>query len=107
VNAILQYPDFNLTFEASLTGGTGEQSADLVFVGAGGPLHIFRHGHRFIPASGGAPRVLEAGRSGVRYHLRKWLDCVRSRLRPNADVVVGCYAFMACYLANLAYRDKD
>ena len=36
-------------------------------------------------------------------HHRDWLDCVRSRKRPVADVEVGARSVAVCILGNLAY----
>ena len=34
-------------------------------------------------------------------HLRNWLDCVRTRERPNADVEVGHRSVTVCHLVNI------
>jgi predicted dehydrogenase len=41
-------------------------------------------------------------------HHRDWLDCLRSRQRPIADVEIGARTATVCHLANLAcwYRRK-
>jgi len=35
-------------------------------------------------------------------HHRNWLDCIRSRERPVADVEIGARSVTVCHLANLA-----
>jgi hypothetical protein len=35
-----------------------------------------------------------------------WLNSIRTRREPNANVVDGHYSAMACHLGNLAYREK-
>jgi predicted dehydrogenase len=37
-------------------------------------------------------------------HESNFLDCVRSRKMPNADVEQGHYSTMLCHLANISYR---
>jgi predicted dehydrogenase len=37
-------------------------------------------------------------------HVRNFLDCVKSRQRPNADVEDGHQVSAACHLANIAFR---
>jgi predicted dehydrogenase len=37
-------------------------------------------------------------------HVRNFLDCVKSRKRPNADIEAGHYANTTCRLGNIAYR---
>ncbi len=108
VNAVLEYPQkVNVTFEASLTDMIQRDSADIVFLGTGGRLSIFRGGYTFLPAKqnrnvgevkgGGAPEGA---------HIGNWLDCMRSRKSPNADVVAGHYSSMACHIANIAYKSR-
>ncbi|MBI4325838.1 MAG: Gfo/Idh/MocA family oxidoreductase [Chloroflexi bacterium] len=36
-------------------------------------------------------------------HHRNWIDCLRSRRRPVADVEIGARSVTVCHLANLAY----
>ncbi len=38
----------------------------------------------------------------ARDHLQNWLDCVRSRQKPVADVEIGHRSVTACHLANIA-----
>ena len=37
-------------------------------------------------------------------HKDNFLDCVRSRKRPIADVAIGANTVTTCHLVNLAYR---
>lgn len=37
-------------------------------------------------------------------HVRNFLDCVKTRKRPNADIADGHLATAACHLGNIAYR---
>ena len=38
----------------------------------------------------------------ARWHLQDWLDCIRSRSRPVADVEIGHRSVTVCHLANIA-----
>ncbi len=38
----------------------------------------------------------------ARDHLQNWLDCVRSRHKPSADVEIGHRSVTVCHLANIA-----
>lgn len=107
VNLIAEYPErMTVTFEASVTDRVGAESADIVFLGSGGRLHIFRSGYRFLPAgardAAGAITV-----RGVRdQHMQNWIDCIRSRKDPNATVEQGHFGAMACHMGNLAWMQK-
>ena len=37
-------------------------------------------------------------------HVKNFIECVRSRKKPNADVAIGHKASNACHLGNIAYR---
>jgi len=109
VNFILDYPEkVNVTFEASITDLVPQEAADIVFMGSGGRLHIFRRGCRFLPAEANKHlgEVTGAG-SPEEAHMANWLECMRSRKEPNANVVDGHYSAMACHIGNIAYRKKS
>lgn len=38
----------------------------------------------------------------ARWHLQNWLDCIRSREKPVADVEIGHRSISVCHLANIA-----
>jgi hypothetical protein len=40
----------------------------------------------------------------ARQHLQNWLDCIRSRERPVADVEIGHRSVTVCHLAGIARR---
>ena len=40
-------------------------------------------------------------------HKKDFLDCVRSRTRPNADVEIGARTVTVCHLVNLAYQHNQ
>lgn len=107
VNFILDYPqNLNVTFEATITDLIGKESADIVFFGTGGRLHIFRYGYRFLPAGDPKAPEITAGPSPEPAHMGNWLDCIRSRKEPNATAVEGHYGAMACHIGNMAYQQK-
>ena len=37
----------------------------------------------------------------ARWHMQDWLDCIRSRKRPVADVEIGHRSISVCHLANI------
>ncbi|HEX7958794.1 MAG TPA: Gfo/Idh/MocA family oxidoreductase [Terriglobales bacterium] len=40
-------------------------------------------------------------------HMANWIECVRSRKQPNANVDIGYRSAVAAHMANLAYRKKE
>jgi len=105
VNFAVEYPEkLNVTFEATLTDMIPAGAADIVFMGTGGRLNIFRWGYKFVPSKGNAQLGEVTGAGTEDYHMANWLDCVRTRKQPNADAAAGHYSAMTCHLGNLAYK---
>ena len=76
-----------------------------VFEGTEGKLHINR-GH----LSSEPEEIVKEPLADDEVHLykspghhRDWLDCIRSRKRPVADVAIGARSVTVCHLGNLAY----
>jgi predicted dehydrogenase len=40
-------------------------------------------------------------------HMANWIECIRSRKQPNANVDIGHRSAVAAHMANLAYRKKE
>ncbi len=79
----------------------------ITFEGASGKLFVDRGriesdpaGVLAEPQGAGEFRLPEIGNS----HKRNWLDCIRSRAKPVADVGVGASTSILCSLANLGYQ---
>jgi len=108
INAIVEYPEkLTVTFEATLTDLIPKGAADIVFLGSGGRLSIFRRGYEFLPADSNANLgEIRAPGSPETSHMANWLECMRTRKRPNCDEVEGHYSSVACHLVNIAYREK-
>jgi predicted dehydrogenase len=133
-DAIFQYPGFTCLVsirEASL--GNRRNDGGFEFFGTKGSLSISRNGFEVfadqkIPSNnqippwskpaGHPPRVENfkpeawtepvkmAGNSDeqMELHARNFVDCIKSRQRPIADVEDGHYVSAACHLANVSMR---
>jgi predicted dehydrogenase len=107
VNFLLEYPEkLNVTFEATLTDMLPQNAADIVFMGSGGRLSIFRYGYKFLPSKENAQLGELSSGPTPDAHVANWLDCMRSRVQPNADAVSGHYSALACHIGNIAYKEK-
>ena len=51
--------------------------------------------------------VALTGESKNQNHMANWIDCIRSRQTPNANVEIGYRSAIAAHLANTAYRQKQ
>lgn len=47
-------------------------------------------------------KVAEIGGYPATFHVRDFLDCVKSRRQPKCSAVTACYAHIACHAANIA-----
>ncbi len=130
ISVQLQYPaNWMMTFESQLLPNVDD--GGLEFCGTEGRLYITRQGFEFTPyerrqpaGSGGGrggpgrqlpirPPVTNAQTETVRAegdltlaHVQNFLDCMRSRKLPNADVVIGHRSAQACHLATMSYKEK-
>jgi predicted dehydrogenase len=106
VNVLLEYPgQFNATFDSTLAPGMSGTGMELC--GAGGRI-VIASGFEFHPAAKGAPMetVESDHRDSTQAHVDNFIDCVRSRKLPNADVLIGHRSAQASHLGNIAYVEK-
>ncbi len=124
---LLQYPEAQVYFEATFVNA--RNGAMLEFMGTEATLYLDRgrleviperkrdphNGNPAMPTEPAMQWILGTGPKGADFydvpvgevlHLSNWLECVRSRQRPNAPVEAGVSAASAAHLGNIAYR-KD
>jgi len=77
------------------------------FEGADGRIYVDRGGIQSTPATilqtplGDRDfRLPDVGNN----HRQNWLNCIRSRQRPVADVEIGARTAQVCQLANIGYQ---
>jgi predicted dehydrogenase len=133
-DALFDYPGFTAIFSVrEASQGRRDGSGGLEFFGTNGSLTISRSGFQTHPdlrinpenaipvftghPTGGPKRdsakpepwmqaMNEPGSSDEQFdlHVRNFLDCVRSRQKPIADVEAGHQVATACHLANISLR---
>jgi hypothetical protein len=54
------------------------------------------------PALLAGRKVAEIGGYPATFHVRDFLNCVKSRRKPLANADAACYAHIACHAANIA-----
>ena len=54
------------------------------------------------PPDPAVAKVNEGPDWNASFHLQNWLDCIKTRQRPNADVEIGHRSISICHLANMA-----
>jgi predicted dehydrogenase len=98
------YGDFMLTWELRSFGGhlplNGSGGAT-AFYGSDAALMVDDSGWKVIGAGGEpGPSVKDSGGS----HEKNFLDCIRSRQLPNADVEIGRLSTTLCHLGNISCK---
>lgn len=112
IHVLLEYPEeYTATFEATLAPGITGAAVEMC--GTKGRLYIDRNRFEFREAGRGAqPVVVQAEGGGpggdqlTLDHVKNFLDCCRTRQRPNGDVLVGHRSAQASHLGNIAYVEK-
>ena len=111
INAAYEYPGFDVVYNGSLVGSL--EGGNIIFRGSNAMLKINRDGFAVYPErvmpfeKTQYPEPEIAMRSlgdGTVDHMKNFLDCMRSRKTPNADVRSAVTAARAAHLGNLAYR---
>jgi predicted dehydrogenase len=121
VQTLLTYPnDLQVYFEGTFCNA--RNGAMLEFMGTNATLYLDRGRYEVIPerkrlkkgepykveeyilGSGDRGRDFYDKPNGEVLHLTNWVECVKSRKKPNAPVEAGVSAASAAHLANQALR---
>ncbi|MFI5460806.1 MAG: Gfo/Idh/MocA family protein [Isosphaerales bacterium] len=116
IQCILEYPN-NVQAHFEGTFSNANLGAMITFMGTTGTMYIDRGRYELTPEGGKqAPEQWILGsnpRKGADFydkpdgellHLTNWVECIRSRQRPNAPAEAGVSAAAAAHLGNRAYR---
>jgi predicted dehydrogenase len=108
ISVLLQYPgEWTATFDATLAPGVKGEGIE--FVGTQGSLLIDRRGYTWAPVKGDkVERKAPTGQGDTltQSHVQNFLECLRTRQRPNGDVAIGHRSALASHLGNIAYVEK-
>ncbi len=117
VQTLLKYPQRGVQAYFEGTFCNARNRAMIEFMGTKGTIYIDRgryevhpDPHQDLEASelvlGTEPRGADffANPNGTRLHLANWLECCRTRHKPNAPVEAGVTAAAAAHLANESLR---
>ena len=107
INVLLEYGgQFTATFEATLAPGIRGEGVE--FCGTKGKLYIDRSRYEYLEA-GRDKKPVEV--KGPAYdftldHVKNFLECCKTRKKPNCDVYDGHRSAMASHLGNISYVEK-
>jgi predicted dehydrogenase len=80
-------------------------STRVEILGTEGFMYYGRHGGGWQAYDANGELVhSEYGRQGDKEHQQNFIDCIRTRKRPNADVEIGHKTVLLCHMANISYR---
>ena len=116
IQTLLVYPnELQVYFEGTFVNA--RNGAMLEFMGSEATLYLDRGRYELHPeprskrkpeervwGKGGRGRDFYIEPDGELLHLQNWIDCMRSRRRPNAPAEAGVSAASAAHLGNQAFR---
>ena len=97
------YPKATIVWEHRLwsTHGVEGRSAAAAFYGELGTLVVDRGGWKVYDF---AETIASDSSEQSVSHLRNFIDCIKNRARPTADIETGHISSALCHLGNIAYR---
>ncbi len=102
-NALFEYDGFSVFFQSNAYEG----EAGITFYGDNGKLFVNRNRYEFTPQGKGAQPVTQSIPGDItENHVRNFLDCCRSRKRPNGDAAVAAISIIPPLLAVESYVAK-
>ncbi len=102
ISVLVEYPQ-KVTLTADATQSSPRDIVDVEFHGSGGVLNIFRSGYRFQSKDAGVPVIEVKGVDADGPHMTNFMNSVRSRKQPNADVAYSHYVTSICHMGNMSY----
>lgn len=119
MQTLLRYPERRVQAYFEGTFVNARNASMIEFMGTEGTLYIDRGRYEVIPERRSklqpAERNLGGGQRGQDFylqpdgellHLTNWIECIRSRTRPNAPAEAGVTAVTGAHLGNRAYREQ-
>ena len=117
VQTLMQYPEQKCQAHFESTYMNSHGANRLEFMCADATLYLDRGRYEILPERkskvkadamilGEGPRGKDFydNPHGERLHLANWIECIRSRQRPNCPAEAGVSSAAAAHLANHAYR---
>jgi predicted dehydrogenase len=112
--AIYDFGDFNLVWDHTIGiyGQNYGRGHGVAFIGEYGTLVVDRNGWEVIPetTSVSAKKGMEAvpvqkgTGKGLDLHVKNFLECMKTRAKPNCDIETGAHIARIAHLGNIAYR---
>jgi predicted dehydrogenase len=97
------YPEHTIVWEHRLWSNHGNEGrgSGVSFHGEKGTLVVDRSGWKVYDSK---ERLTSDTSDQLGAHLENFVDCIRTRQRPNADIEIGHTSTTMCHLGNIAFR---
>lgn len=112
--AVYDFGDFGLLWEhtVGIYGANYGRGHGVAFVGEHGTLVVDRAGWEVIPETKGfglkeglqAVSHQKGSGSGLNFHVANFIDCMKTRQKPNCDIETSAHIARFAHLGNIAYR---
>jgi predicted dehydrogenase len=104
-NALFEYDGFSVLFQSNAYAVGPEYG--ITWYGDQGKLFVNRNRYEFTPAGKGAVPVAKQIPGDITAeHVRNFLDCCKSRKRPNADAGIAAVSILPPLLAVQSYQEQ-
>jgi predicted dehydrogenase len=114
LTAVYDFGDFGLIWEHTIGiyGANYGRGHGVAFVGEHGTVVVDRQGWEMIPERSGfgvkegleAVPLQKSTGQGLNLHVANFIDCLKTRNRPNCDIEIGAHIARFAHLGNIAYR---
>ena len=106
-----EYPGFIATYENRTATGLAnpfDRGGGITFQGTKATMYLDRSLYRIVPERNSTVEAVEvkATDSGNANHWKNFLDCVKTRQKPNSDIEKCYRSTSTCHLGNIALRSK-
>ena len=110
--ALFEFHGFTMLWDhgIGIDGGYYGRSHGVGFVGNKGTLVVDRGGWEVIPEYEGKEALLErvdlikGDGQGLNNHMKNFIDCVKTRKKPNCPVEIAAGVATTCHLGNIAFK---
>ncbi|MCK5210842.1 MAG: Gfo/Idh/MocA family oxidoreductase [Cyclobacteriaceae bacterium] len=112
--AVYDFGNFGLFWEHTIGiyGANFGRGHGVAFVGEYGTLVVDRQGWEVIPETRGfgvkegleAVPLQKSTGQGLSLHVANFIDCIKTRKKPNCDIEIGAHIARFAHLGNISYR---
>jgi predicted dehydrogenase len=108
LQAIYEFDGFTMIWEhaTGIDGGPYGRNHGVGFIGNNGTLVVDRGGWEVIPENDKMERipVQKGGGNDLEHHVKNFLECIKTREKPNSDVAIAANTARVAHMGNIAFK---